>query len=143
MVMKKVSIIYWSNGGNVEVLANNVALGAKEAGAEVAIKHVSQAKVEDVINSDAVAFGSPSMDNNQIEQQEMEPFIKEFKLLPNSGKPLVLFGSFGWDEGKFMEDWKERMLDYGFNLVGEITVKETPNEAELDKAKELGKLLAK
>lgn len=141
--MKKVSIIYWSNGGNVEVLANNIAAGAKEAGAEVSLKHVSEANTEDVVNSDAVAFGSPSMDNNRIEQQEMEPFVKEFKLLPNNGKPLVLFGSFGWDEGKFMADWKERMTDYGFNLIGEVTVKETPNDDELKKARELGELLAK
>ena len=141
--MKKISVIYWSNGGNVEVLANNIANGAKDAGAEVTIKHVAEAKIEDVLDADAVAFGSPSMDNNKIEQQEMEPFIKEFKLLPSSGKPIVLFGSFGWDEGKFMDDWKERMVDYGFNLIGEITVKEAPSEAEIEKAKELGKLLAK
>ena len=28
--MKKVSIIYWSNGGNVEVLANAIAEGARD-----------------------------------------------------------------------------------------------------------------
>lgn len=33
--MKKVVIVYWSNGGNVEVLANNIGEGAKEEGAEL------------------------------------------------------------------------------------------------------------
>ncbi|MDP4088835.1 MAG: flavodoxin [Bacillota bacterium] len=141
--MKKVAVIYWSNGGNVEVLADAIYNGAKENGSEVIIKQVSEARIDDVVNADAVAFGSPSMDNNRIEQQEMEPFIKQFKLLPNGGKPVVLFGSFGWDEGKFIESWKSTMQDYGFNVIGQIAVKEAPDQDEIHKAKDLGKLLAK
>jgi len=72
----------------------------------------------------------------------MEPFINQFKLIPNNNKPLVLFGSFGWDDGAFMRDWKERMKDYGFNLIGEITVKESPSNVEIEKATDLGRLLA-
>src|SRR5665254_18843 len=75
ILIKKLTIIYWSNGGNVEVLANHIASGAKEAGAQVLIKLVSEATVEDVATADAVAFGSPSMDNNKIEQHEMQPYI--------------------------------------------------------------------
>lgn len=102
--MKKVAIVYWSNAGNVEVLADRIYKGAVEAGAEVNIKLVKDTKIEDVMDADAVAFGSPSMDNNRIEQKEMEPFINQFKLLPNNNKPLVLFGSFGWDDGAFMRE---------------------------------------
>lgn len=140
--MKKVSIIYWSNGGNVEVLANVLADSATENGAEVTIKYVTDANIEDVTNADAVAFGSPSMDNNRIEQQEMEPFIKEFKLIPNNNKKLVLFGSYGWDDGKFMKDWVIRMKEYGFDVIGDLAVKESPSEKELELTKELGKKLA-
>ncbi len=140
--MKKVAIIYWSNGGNVEVLADHISKGAKEAGADVNIKIVSEAKVEDVTSADAVAFGSPSMDNNRIEQLEMEPFINQFKLLPNNGKKLVLFGSYGWDEGQFIKDWTVRMKEYGFDVIGDLAVKESPSNDELAKAKELGKILA-
>ena len=109
--MKKISIIYWSNGGNVEVLANSIAEGAEKHNSEVIIKHVCDATIEDVTDADAVAFGSPSMDNNRIEQHEMEPFINQFKLLPNNQKKIVLFGSYGWDDGKFMDDWIQRMND--------------------------------
>ena len=141
--MKKVSIIYWSNGGNVEVLANSIADGAKKLNAEITIKHVNDAIIEDVTEADAVAFGSPSMDNNRIEQQEMEPFINNFKLLPNEQKKIVLFGSYGWDDGKFMVDWVQRMKDYNFNVIGSIAVKESPNDEDLLKANELGEELAK
>ena len=141
--MKKVSIIYWSNGGNVEVLANSILEGIKDENAEVKIKYVSDATIEDVIESDTIAFGSPSMNNNGIEQEEMEPFITKLKSLPNNNKNLVLFGSFGWDDGKFMSDWVQRMKDYGFNVIGHIAVKDTPSNDELEKAKELGRLLTK
>ncbi|MBD7914165.1 flavodoxin [Clostridium sp. Sa3CUN1] len=141
--MGKLSIIYWSNGGNVEVLANSIAEGAKNQNAEINIKHVCDATIEDVTEADAVAFGSPSMDNNRIEQHEMEPFINQFKLLPNKQKKIILFGSYGWDDGKFMVDWIQRMKDYDFNVLGSITVKESPSEEELIKARKLGEELIK
>lgn len=141
--MKKVAVIYWSNNGNVEVLAESLAKGAKEAGAEVNIKVVQNATVQDVIDADAIALGSPSYDNNQIEQEYMAPFVKELKLLPSHNKPLVLFGSYGWDEGKFIKDWIPVMEDYGFNIIGTIAVKETPSDEQLKEAAELGAKLAK
>ncbi|MDV4149746.1 flavodoxin [Clostridium sp. AL.422] len=141
--MKKISIIYWSNGGNVEVLANSIAEGSKINNAAVNIKYVSDATLEDVTEADVVAFGSPSMDNNRIEQHEMEPFINQFKLLPNNQKKIILFGSFGWDDGKFMTDWVQRMKDYDFDVVGSIAVKESPSDEDLKKAKELGEELTK
>lgn len=141
--MKKVSVIYWSSGGNVEVLAENIKAGAEHLGAEVLIKHVHYAKVEDVPKADAVAFGSPSMDNNRIEQEEMASFLKNFKELNMENKPTVLFGSYGWDEGQFMVDWEKLMIEYGFNIVGKLAVQESPKEEEIKKAKALGELLGK
>lgn len=141
--MKKVSIIYWSNGGNVEVLANSILEGIKVGNAEAKINYVSDATIEDVIESDAIAFGSPSMDNNRIEQEEMEPFITQLKSIPNNNKNLVLFGSFGWGDGNFMNDWVQRMKEYGFNVIGHIAVKDAPSNDELIKAKKLGELLSK
>ncbi|MDP4177403.1 MAG: flavodoxin [Bacillota bacterium] len=141
--MKKVAVIYWSDTGNVEAIADKIYNGAKDAGADTIIKLVQDAKIEDVINSDAVAFGSPSMDNNQIEQDEMEPFIKEFKNLPNNKKPIILFGSYGWDNGEFLKKWKDTMTDYGFNVISQLAVKEAPTDAQLKEAYELGKILSR
>ncbi|WP_040211147.1 flavodoxin [Clostridium polynesiense] len=140
--MKKITMIYWSSGGNVEVLANAIAEGIKETGAELTIKHVSEAMVEDITSADAVAFGSPSMDNNRIEQHQMEPFINQFELLPNNNKETLLFGSYGWDEGSFMKDWEDKMKGYGFNVISTFAVNESPSSKELSQAKELGKELA-
>ena len=56
--MKKVSIIYWSNGGNVELIANAISEGAISDEVEVDTKHVADASIEEVLEADAVAFGS-------------------------------------------------------------------------------------
>ncbi len=141
--MKKLTIIYWSNGGNVEVLANHIAKGAKEAGAEVLVKLVSAATVEDVTTADVVAFGSPSMDNNRIEQHEMQPFIDKFKLIPVGNKVTGLFGSYGWDDGEFMNKWTSCMKDYQFNVKQILTVNEAPTNEQLAEAEEMGKNLVK
>lgn len=141
--MKKVVVLYSSNGGNVEVLANSVADGAKAAGAEVVIKHVMDATVDDVLNADGVAFGSPSLNNNSIDPEYMAPFIKKFKEIVVNNKNIVLFGAYGWDDGAFLKDWKVTMEDYGFNIIGELAVNEAPDAGELDQATALGKLLAK
>lgn len=140
--MKKIGVIYWSNMGNVEVLASHVAAGAKNAGAEVDVKLVSEIKPGEITKYDAIALGSPSMDDNRIEQQEMEPFIKEIRLIAPNNMPVVLFGSYGWDNGKFMVDWVKKMQDEKFDVKGSIAVKEAPSAEEITKAEELGKLLA-
>lgn len=49
----KVSIVYWSGTGNTEAMANAVAEGAKNTGAEVELLPVSAASA-DVIGSDAL-----------------------------------------------------------------------------------------
>ena len=141
--MKKLTIIYLSNGGNVEVLANHIAKGAKDAGAEVLVKLVSEATMEDVTGADAVAFGSPSMDNNRIDQKEMQPFIDKFKLAPVNNKTTGLFGSYGWDNGEFMNKWVSLMKEYEFNVTEKLTVNEAPTDEQLAEAEQMGKNLVK
>lgn len=139
--MKKVSIIYWSNGGNVEIIANAISEGANIADVEVETKHVADSSLDDVINSDAVAFGSPAMINDEIEEIDMKPFIESLKELDINNKPLILFGSCGWRETTFIEKWQSKMTEYGFNVIGKMVVKDSVEKKDMQKAKELGRLL--
>ncbi|AOR22880.1 flavodoxin domain-containing protein [Clostridium taeniosporum] len=141
--MKKVSIIYWSCGGSVEMLANMIADGAEEAGAKVTIKHVADATVVDVIEADSVAFGSPAMDEDNIEKLEMQPFLESLKDLPINNKKCILFGSHGWTDDKFMKLWANKMKSYGFDCIEELTVKEFATKENLENAQLLGRKLAK
>ena len=139
--MKKVSIIYWSNGGNVEVIANAICEGASIGDVEIETKHVVDASIEDVLEADAVAFGSPAMINDDIEEIDMKPFISSLKELEIRNKPLVLFGSCGWRDQKFIDKWEKNMEDYGFKVLGKLAVKDSIGQDDLRKAKELGNLL--
>lgn len=139
--MKKVSIIYWSNGGNVEIIANAIAEGASIGDVEIETKHVADASITDVLEAEAVAFGSPAMINDDIEEIDMKPFINSLKGLEIMNKPLILFGSCGWRDTKFINKWESNMEDYGFNVLGKLTVKDSIEQNDLMKARELGKLL--
>ncbi len=58
--MAKVLVIYDSKSGNTEKMAQAVADGAKSAGAEVLLKKVDEAKVEDLLWADGIVVGSPN-----------------------------------------------------------------------------------
>ena len=118
--MKKVSIIYWSNGGNVELIANAISEGAISDEVEVDTKHVADTSIEDVLEADAVAFGSPAMINDSIEEIDMKPFINSLKELNIRNKPLILFGACGWRDTKFIDKWECEMKDYGFDVLGKL-----------------------
>ena len=140
--MKKVSIIYWSNGGNVELIANAISEGAISDEVEVDTKHVADASIAEVLEADAVAFGSPAMINDSIEEIDMKPFINSLKELNIRNKPLILFGACGWRDTKFIDKWECEMKDYGFDVLGKLVVRDSVEKEDLMKARELGKLLS-
>ena len=143
--MKKVSIIYWSCGGNIEALANVMADGAREQGADVIVKHVTDATIEDVLGADSIAFGSPAVNSTKIEQEEMKPFLEQLNDLKteNKNKKCILFATYGWIEDTFMKIWKDEMTSYGFNVIGDLAIKDSPTKNQTNLIKKLGEKLVK
>ncbi len=137
--MKKVVIVYWSGSGNTKMMAEAIESGAKEAGADVKLLEVSEATVDDVEAADVAVLGCPSMGAEILEEDEMEPFVESLNGHVN-GKPMALFGSYGWGNGEWMDDWTERMESYGANLVAEsLIINETPDDDGLEQCSDLGK----
>ena len=58
--MSKALIVYYSRTGNTKAMANYVAEGAREAGAEVTVTAVADASVNQLLDADAVILGSPT-----------------------------------------------------------------------------------
>lgn len=140
--MSKVNIIYWTGTGNTESMANLIAEGAKEKGADVNLINVSSASEADVKDADVVALGSPAMGAEVIEESEMEPFVESISGAV-SGKKIALFGSYGWGDGEWMRSWVERMEGYDANLVNDgLIVNEAPEGESEEECKNLGKELA-
>lgn len=141
--MSKVAVIFWSGTGNTEMMANAIADGAKEAGAEVSLLPVSATSADQAAGFDRLALGCPAMGAEVLEEMEFEPFFAELES-KLSGKRVALFGSFGWGDGQWMRDWYSRTDEAGAVMVGEegLMAHELPTSEVLDRCKALGKELA-
>ena len=139
----KINIIYYSSTGNTEEMANLIAKGAKEEGAEVNLMTFGEASVDDVKNCDVVLLGGPAMGAENLEEPEVEPFVESIEG-EVSGKKMILFGSFGWGGGAYMTEWENRMEENGAELLEkEVVVQEAPEGEDAEKLIELGKRIAK
>ena len=140
--MKKIAIVYWSGTGNTETMANEIATGAKESGAEVSLFTCADFSADKVSGFDALAFGCPSMGAEQLEETEFEPMFDAVER-SLSGKLVALFGSYGWGDGQWMRDWQTRCNDAGINLVGDgLIINEAPDNHGIAQCQALGKSLA-
>ena len=136
--MSKVAVVFWSGTGNTEAMANAVGEGAGQAGAEVSVLPVSMVSADEAAGYDALALGCPAIGAEVLEESEFEPFFTalEGKL---SGKPVVLFGSYGWGDGQWMRDWEDRAKAAGAVLKAQpLMVNETPDDDALADCRTLG-----
>ena len=138
-----ISVVYWSGTGNTQAMAEAVAEGIKETGADANVIEVGNADAAALASENVFALGCPSMVAEQLEESEMEPFVEELEPLV-SGKKILLFGSYGWGDGEWMRDWAERMKNAGAVLVREegVIANETPDEEALSECRAAGKELA-
>ena len=141
--MDEIMVVYWSQTGTTEAMAQAVAQGIEEAGKKAKLAEVSAVSAADLKDAKAFALGCPAMGAEVIEEDEMEPFVAEVEGFA-SGKTIGLFGSYGWGDGQWMRDWEDRMKAAGAEVAcGEgIITQETPDDDALVKCKELGKTLA-
>ncbi len=138
----KVNVVYWSGTGNTETMAEAVAEGAKNAGAEVAVIGVSDAD-SSVLDADALVLGCPAMGAEELEESEFEPFFTsiEGKI---AGKRIGLFGSYDWGDGEWMRTWQDRVSADGAILIADgVIANNTPDETAILDCKDLGEKAAK
>ena len=139
--MSKIAVVYWSGTGNTEAMANAVAKGVKDAGAEVDLFEVASFSADKLDDYSAIAFGCPSMGGEELESDEFEPVFEECKSKLGS-KPVALFGSYGWGDGEWMRSWVSDCTSNNIKLVSEgLIVNESPADSDLADCENLGKSL--
>lgn len=146
--MRKIIVIYHSQQfGNTKILAEALADGAREAGAEVNLINTNEHRVtlEEFLSADAVAIGTP--DYFSYVAGTIKTFFDDIYLWDQSGKPVkgkpsVLFFSCGGG-GKVKQPF-ESLVQRFFQQVGETVGSERPvtNEAK-KKCLGLGKELVR
>ena len=97
--MSKVAIVFWSQTGNTETMANCIAEGA---GANATIIPCSEMNAAKLGEYDVVAFGCPAMGAEQLEESEFEPMFSDLEGSLN-GKKVAMFGSYGWGDNTAMQ----------------------------------------
>ncbi len=141
--MSTVNVVFWSQSGNTEAMANAVGAGVTAAGGQANVVYVGDASLDDLKNASAFALGCPAMGAEVLEEGEMEPFVTDLEGFV-SGKTIGLFGSYGWGDGEWMRNWVDRMTAAGATVVGgEGVICQDAPDADAEAAcQELGKALA-
>ena len=138
----KTAVVFWSGTGNTEAMANAVADGMKEKGAEVSVLGPSDFTADKVAEFDAIAFGCPAMGAEVLEEGEFDPMFTAIEG-SLSGKKIALFGSYGWGDGTWMKNWEAECGNYGIALVSEgVIANNAPDADALSACEELGKAIA-
>ena len=128
--MTNIAIVYDSNTGNTEQMAESVAEGARSvSGADVTLKKVGEAFSLSnlLLNVDAVILGSPA--HYAFATPEMRDFLSciQGQILDGNfeveGKLGAVFGSYGWDGAKSVERFALEMQNLGFKMHSNVLAK--------------------
>ena len=136
--MSKIAVVYWSGTGNTEMMANAVAKGAQDKGAETSLFTPSEFEPSMSDDFDAIAFGCPAMGAEVLEEGEFEPMFAAMESRLD-GKRIGLFGSYGWGDGEWMRNWEETCKNDGALLVSDpVICCGTPDDDSMSACKTLG-----
>ncbi|MFA4044245.1 MAG: hypothetical protein HZRFUVUK_001031 [Candidatus Fervidibacterota bacterium] len=97
MPKKRLLVVYFSGTGNTEMVAKEIANGARAGGLTAVVKRVDECSLSDLKEADAIAVGSPTYFSNVAWQVKklIDDSISLYEEGALSGKPLILFTSAG------------------------------------------------
>jgi flavorubredoxin len=128
--MAKVLIVYATRIGNTRTIAEFIAEGLRDKGAEVKLTDVNDVKSEvDFKGYDAYLFGSATYHGEMMPSMKQMLFIAERARL--SGKAGGAFGSYGWS-GEAPQKIYDTMKNlYRMNMINGVLRVQVPVRPEL------------
>ncbi len=120
-VRPRVLVVYFSRTGHTQSMAEAIAKGAREGGAQVTIRSVAVATTQDVLAADAIVIGTPVHNANPT--PEILSFINSW---PLAGAPLkdrlgavfVTAGGTSAGEEAVLLSLQRSLLVFGMIIVG-------------------------
>ena len=73
--MSKVAVVFWSGTGNTQAMAEAVAAGAKDKGADVSVIEAGSFNADMAADYEGIAFGCPAMGDEVLEEDEFDPMF--------------------------------------------------------------------
>ena len=138
----KVAVIYSSQSGNTEMMAQAINEGLLSEGAESELFQASDFNASNANEYDRLVFGSPSMGDEEIDQDFMDPLFSNIEK-NIAGKEIAMFGSYGWGDGQFLRSWMQRAQDSNAIVLNDgLLINYTPDSEGLTECQNFGKSLA-
>lgn len=140
--MSKIAVVYWSQTGNTEAMAQAVAEGIREKGAEADLFMAADFNAPMMDQYEAVAFGCPAMGEEELEEDEFLPMFEACRTKLKD-KRIALFGSYDWGDGEWMRSWTDTCKSDGAALACDSVIcHDVPDDEGTQKCRELGAALA-
>ena len=134
--MARAIVIYGSETGNTETVAEDIAAGLGDEKLDVTIKNVTGASVEELSNYDLILLGSSTWGDEEKElQADMVDFYEEIEGIDLSGKPAAAFGCGDSDYTHFcggVDLLEERLEEVGAHLLDEGLRVDDQDDEEVD-----------
>lgn len=144
--MAKVLIVYSTQSGNTEEMANALAEGARSVeGTQVILKKAAEATANDLIDCDAVAFGTPT-NFGYISGALKDFFDRTFVACRDKTdeKPCFAFSSCGMGKRNALDIIDGIAAAYKLKKIDEgILSKGKPAPEDIAALKEMGSKLAR
>lgn len=142
--MAKLLIIYYSQAGNTEAMANAVCEGASSAGAAATMKKAADTTDDDLLGCDAVAFGTPNYFGYMA--GIMKDFFDRAWLTIRDrvvDKPYTAFGSAGSGGRQALDSIDRVCTSFRLKKALEgVMATGKPSSDVLEQCRELGRKLA-
>lgn len=133
-------VFYATSYGNTRRMAEKVAEGCRQAGAEVALYDLEVTEpvslLEDLERADALAIGSLTINGDAV--KPAWELLTSLATIKTRGKAACAFGSYGWsgEAVQFMED-RLKALKFKIPVEG-VRAQLVPTQQDLNSCLELG-----
>ncbi len=141
---KKLLVFYASSYGNTEKMATEIAEGARDAGADVAVFDLVGVELhlipDEVENAEGIAVGTCTINGDALEHTW--ELLASMATISIKKKVGAAFGSYGWS-GEGPKMLTERMKGLKLRVpLDPLRIKLVPTDEDLAACREYGKALA-
>lgn len=142
-LIDKIGVIYWCNTESTEIMAEKISNGIDEEGSKAILLNVDDFDIKTIDTYTKLLLGCPVMDGELFKKSEFIPF---FCAISDhlKDKKIGLFGSYGWGNVEWMDNWEKKITELGGILYDKgLAIMGEPDRESRHQCVEFGKAFAK